>query len=840
MTCTLCKPSTLILPGSRGSGCVTSCPPGFRADTSGSLHRCEPCNAELLCAACTESAGACSSCDGGRVLLASGQCADQCPDGYAVDGLGKTCQRCSVPGCVDCTNDAQSCAMCSEDMLRLTVAGSVSCVASCPAGYFGSEGARECQPCASECKSCTTAADSCSSCQPSLLLHGSVCLRGCPQETFAQSKGGVCVACDPSCALCRGPGANDCARCSESGYKVDMLYGCVSSTCRQGQYANATHCIPCSTVCAECNGSAEQCTACPTGKSLMHAQCLDACLSGFVEDLRGMCVECKRNCAACAPGKVRLAGECVQGCPAHGNARVNSVCVKCVDASCRLCPRSADQCLDCQLPNRYLLEGHCVATCPAGQFAYGRNICSTCHSSCAACVSDSPDSCTACHRPSVLQSGSCLSTCDDGFFPQAVAAVGGVKLRAAVCTACNARYLHCESAGVCTTCKTGFALAAGSKTCVSECNAGEVLDVSAQRCIACPPGCSTCSQSGKCTRCQGQRWVHHGQCLLECPPRFYPESATGARCRKCHAGCATCSGPSVCRTCIAGLFRHADGLCRAECPSGEYIHRDGGACHRCNSLCLTCAGPGESDCVQCKAVLPNGWYSRQDGSCGRCHASCKACAGTATKCVSCRASQKLVNGVCLEVPTSCGSSHYLDKKIGRCLPCADNCEQCSNDGGAVVCDRCAVTHRKSPVDGRCYPCCTVSAISTTPPCCACSPDDSALTCSPGSFSTAPSSTSESSTHGSSQVVEVVHRNRQGVQPTARPDDEDVRMRAKRPGGVGGGTDQAHTSRNVAARAVAVVVAGIVAFLAVIYCHAGLPTSGYWLDTVGAVQATCRR
>ncbi len=211
--------------------------------------------------------------------------------------------------------------------------------------------------------------------------------------------------CDPTCATCTGPGANQCTSC-DAGRYLSGGQCLVCATCAANQYqasactANAnTVCGACNAACATCSGpSANECTSCGAGKYLNGTACA--------------------TCSVCAAGTYEAAA-CTEAS--------DTVCSPC-DASCAACsgPAPAD-CGSCP-PKYYLGGGICnaCAVCAAGSYA------ST------ACTATANTKCTACPPGTSAAAGaSTCAPCASGTF-----SAGG----AAACTACG----DCDDANACT------------------------------------------------------------------------------------------------------------------------------------------------------------------------------------------------------------------------------------------------------------------------------------------------------------------------------------------------------------------------------------------------------
>ena len=87
-------------------------------------------------------------------------------------------------------------------------------------------------------------------------------------------------------------------------------------------------------------------------------------------------------------------------------------------------------------------------------------------------------------------------------------------------------------------------------------------------------------------------------------------------------------------------------------------------------------------------------------------ANCIACAvGSSTDCAFCIDGYSLSNGACV---TTCPSGNYSSS--GLCLPCTDNCQECSTTG----CEHCYTGFFE--YDGSCYSTCPNGTIELDSEC----------------------------------------------------------------------------------------------------------------------------
>ena len=146
------------------------------------------------------------------------------------------------------------------------------CIMNCPVNYYPSEITRRCELCINGCDNCTNATY-CYSCYEGYLFsnnlcvklcsvtlpfyYGSSCLSGCIDGTFLMSDQVTCNNCSSICATC-SLSANNCTKCVGAFL---YNYNCVSK-CPSGYYANDE------LVCARCTPTTPECNIAPLSYTL--------------------------------------------------------------------------------------------------------------------------------------------------------------------------------------------------------------------------------------------------------------------------------------------------------------------------------------------------------------------------------------------------------------------------------------------------------------------------------------------------------------------------------------------------------------------------------------------
>ena len=291
-------------------------------------------------------------------------------------------------------------------------------------------------------------------------VRPSECVSSCPRGTFSSPQRGQCEQCAGLCTDCLGT-STTCPRCVPGAYHLNNTCH-TAAGCPKGTFLNRTssstelECLACDRSCAECRGAPTFCTLCPAGKYLQRGGCVADCGSdhfpessrfrlvggpsdseGYVlvadnhgqfgyicddkwslDDGHVICRQLKLGRASAVFSESHYENvnesipillddlECVRNessifdCP-HGGIRVHN-CDYDEIAAVR-CTRS--------LP---LLE--CKPTCDTGSglFVKGRT-CSHCDALCKMC-SGERHNCTSCQDGMVRHGSICLKTCPDRFF----------------------------------------------------------------------------------------------------------------------------------------------------------------------------------------------------------------------------------------------------------------------------------------------------------------------------------------------------------------------------------------------------------------------------------------
>ena len=233
----------------------------------------------------------------------------------------------------------------------------------------------------------------------------------------------------------------------------------ISSPSLSRYYKDGGACKQCSADCALCT-SAASCDSCGNNKFLAVESITDTTI-GMNEG---------RNCW---PFCGRKNGDCVAYCGTGGKCckkgQVGGSCSGSEGGS------SGHRCVAGEQPVRVL----CASTCPAGTFEQGASVtgrtCVACLSDCAACADTS--TCQTCGKSKYLSvdSTSCPTACPTKTYGN------GAGITGRTCENCTAGCSLCTGGSTCDECTAPLLLDQG--TCVSSCSDGYVHREGEQPCL---------------------------------------------------------------------------------------------------------------------------------------------------------------------------------------------------------------------------------------------------------------------------------------------------------------------------------------------------------------------
>ena len=155
----------------------------------------------------------------------------------------------------------------------------------------------------------------CQVCTPGVsVLSDGVCrliAEGCPAGSYLDDNDNVCVACNPLCGNCAGPGPDNCTSCLAPFTFAEGINNSVVGTCEHscysaGKYSLDQNCVDCHTSCDLCvAGNASDCTTCASDKVLNDGYCVDTCPNGtFFSSENDQCLACSHGCDSCTSATV--------------------------------------------------------------------------------------------------------------------------------------------------------------------------------------------------------------------------------------------------------------------------------------------------------------------------------------------------------------------------------------------------------------------------------------------------------------------------------------------------------------------------------------------------------
>ncbi|NWZ98128.1 PCSK6 convertase, partial [Nesospiza acunhae] len=198
-------------------------------------------------------------------------CVSSCPAGFFGDNGARRCRRCHK-GCERCVGRGPSqCTACKRNLYHHPEMG--TCVLLCPPGFYAEERQKRCLKCHQSCKKCVGEADKCTACKEGFSLAGESCVPECQPAMYLSREPRQCETCPAS----TGPGEEDCTPCTPEGPAPH--WRCVPA-CREGFYPADSHGLPnkvckrCDDHCSACEGSSGNCLRCKEGYSLLGGSCV--------------------------------------------------------------------------------------------------------------------------------------------------------------------------------------------------------------------------------------------------------------------------------------------------------------------------------------------------------------------------------------------------------------------------------------------------------------------------------------------------------------------------------------------------------------------------------------
>lgn len=131
-------------------------------------------------------------------------------------------------------------------------------------------------------------------------------------------------------------------------------------------------------------------------------------------------------------------------------------------------------------------------------------------------------------------------------------------------------------------------------TCLSTCQTGYYYDGAVERCFECVDPCNTCGSLTQCYTCKQNSlnssfFPGNGTCVMTCPDGTFSQlMSSGYICNNCSSHCLTCNGTaSTCLSCPTGAFLLGT-QCLTACPDRTYRDKILQSCTDCDASCSKC------------------------------------------------------------------------------------------------------------------------------------------------------------------------------------------------------------------------------------------------------------
>ncbi|KAL4463427.1 hypothetical protein ABPG72_003123, partial [Tetrahymena utriculariae] len=266
-------------------------------------------------------------------------------------------------------------------------------------------------------------------------------------------------------------------------------------------------------------------------------------------------------------------------------------------------------------------------------------------------------------------------------------------------------------------------------------------------CIQCPQNCAICDINYNCSSCLTNFYFLENQGIcVKCDLNngYYLNKQN--ICKKCDYSCQTCKAQSQnnCTSCMEGLQLQTDGSCKKPCNTNNGFFYDlSMICQQCDQSCKTCSS--KNSCIICQQDLyqkeNQNQYQKQNkkkhliikisGSlCQICETDkgyfikekyCLPCSQNCLNCSSESVCNKCSGGYYLiENSTTCqvcnqNNGYFIQQD--QCLPCGQNCQNCKSQsdcqickqgfyliGSSTICKQCDLNNGYFVIRGQCLSC----------------------------------------------------------------------------------------------------------------------------------------
>ncbi|KAL4507650.1 hypothetical protein ABPG73_012338 [Tetrahymena malaccensis] len=638
----------------------------------------------------------------------------KCKDGYYINS-NNTCSPCPT-GCLTCQSQ-QSCQTCDQaNNYYFSQSSQICNPCNTSQGYYVSE--QICLKCfdgCSQCKGplqqdCLVCEDSyylqkdSNSCQKILncdIIHNNSCLK-CQDGYYINSKK-LCSLCPTGCLICESELiCKSCDVLNKYTFLDNSKSTCI--LCKQpGQFILQDQCTKCNQVCAECNGSSDQCTSCRVGfnfdqKKMTCYQKIESC-SDQIQNICQKCIDgyylsTPYNCAQCQKGCLKCTSDIqCQTCDTNNNYAFyddQTICSKCqVDKGyfiqndkCSRCHFTCSSCNgpspgDCQICNEgYTLNNgdNCQAKCSMQKYN-NNGLCQSCDSSCRSCKGPKSTDCLLCNKGLVLlpSTGSC-GLCQEGQF---------YNYTTKNCDCCHYTCLQCTE--VLSNQRLFEYLhrqlqQGNSQNCPEFENCAYCDDM---KCFACKEGYLRVPYTNQCCKSSEEN------CGIQCKNNQYQDQN---QCFDCPTGCLTCTSQIMCQTCVQDyvLIQIQSSTVCSWCPVGQgfFLAADH-SCRMCFAGCSSCIDQNQDQCTNCKEgfIFQNGQINNQINQISSKFKQfiniflLNYLYQKLSTCIALTNCDKIVGNTCQQ----CKNGYYLNSNQ-YCIPCSKGCLNCNPDQSCTECD----------------------------------------------------------------------------------------------------------------------------------------------------------
>jgi hypothetical protein len=236
--------------------------------------------------------------------------------------------------------------------------------------------------CYSVCETCNVSGNisnhQCQTCKSALIQLGSNCYQSCPYNGGYNYYDTVTHSCTPCISPCSDCSDKDtCVTCSNGYYLLEgqIRNNCITE-CPKGYWLDGRTCRKCNPLCAECSGTAGNCSSCISSYLVKDLnQCINSCPPEYPLE-GGSCQECNSTgqCVSknCRSNQILLRGTCTD---CLGFIYNNQCLTACPFGTT---PNSVNKtCNTCDSLGLLFYNGQCVNTCPEGYCGEG-SVCSIC------------------------------------------------------------------------------------------------------------------------------------------------------------------------------------------------------------------------------------------------------------------------------------------------------------------------------------------------------------------------------------------------------------------------------------------------------------------------------